>query len=352
MKNKWQIEYRNIRQGPTEMVDAYAARFRKAISKAEMRNLLPVQIQVMDFVAGLRSKLAIITNGSNPADLDEAEETAKNVESASLINKNVIAAATNLSTAEVKELKAQILKLKAEIKEVKYVPREDRRAPQNNGGNRKPPYRGPNRKPVDKRNLKCFNCGKKGHFKSECRAKPKDQTRDRTDYRNIRFLESKQPEIESSSDSETEEINLYHQRVRIPNRKYNATQDLWWTPANITFGDLVQIPKYREQIRDMLDYGELREVVDNIEDKKDNRRVNFITKHLAARIYGKIGRTECQLIIDTGAEVSVCTKPIADLLKLKPKSDKTMTVVAIDGIKQKSLGSAGMVTVKIMDQPM
>ena len=56
-----------------------------------------------------------------------------------------------------------------------------------------------------------------------------------------------------------------------------------------------------------------------------------------------------QLVVDTGAEVSVCIKPIADLLKLKPKLDKTITVVAIDRIKQKSLGSAGLVTVKIMD---
>ncbi len=76
----------------------------------------------MDFVAGLWPELAIITNGSNPADLDEAEKMAKNVESASLINKNVIAAATNPSTAEVKELKAHILELKAEIREAKYVP--------------------------------------------------------------------------------------------------------------------------------------------------------------------------------------------------------------------------------------
>src|SRR6266540_1379154 len=121
IRNKWQMEYQNIRQGLTEMVDAYAARFRKAISKAEMRNLLPAQMQVMDFVAGLWPEIAIITNGSNPADLDEAEKTAKNMESASLINKNVIAAATNPTVAEIKELKAQILELKAEIKEVKYV---------------------------------------------------------------------------------------------------------------------------------------------------------------------------------------------------------------------------------------
>src|SRR6266542_4228343 len=194
------------------MVDAYAARFRKAINKVEIENLLSAQMQVMDFVAGLRSELAIITNGSNPVDLDEAEEIAKNVESASFINKNVIAAATNPATAEVKELKAQILELKAKIKEAKYIPQEDRKPSQNNGGNRKPPYRGSNRKPVNKRNLKCFNCEKKRHFRSECRSKPKNQTRDRTDYRNIRFLESEQQEIESSSESEMKEINLYHQR--------------------------------------------------------------------------------------------------------------------------------------------
>jgi len=52
-----------------------------------------------------------------------------------------------------------------------------------------------------------------------------------------------------------------------------------------------------------------------------------------------------------GAEVLVCTKLMADLLKLKLKPDKTMIVVAIDRIKQKSLRSVGLVTVKVMDQP-
>jgi len=42
---------------------------------------------------------------------------------------------------------------------------------------------------------------------------------------------------------------------------------------------------------------------------------------------------------------------MADLLKLKPKPDKTMTVVIIDGIKQKSLRNAGLVIVKIINQP-
>jgi len=181
MRNKWQIKYQNICQRPTEIVDAYAIRFRKAISKVKMGNFLPAQMQVIDFIVELQSELAIITNGFNPTNLDEVKEIAKNVENASLINKNIIMAVTSPASAEVKELKTQILELKAEIKEAKYVPREDRKPPQNNGKNKKPPYRGPNQKPVKKRNLKCFNCGKKGHFKSECQAKPKDQI----DYRNI-----------------------------------------------------------------------------------------------------------------------------------------------------------------------
>ncbi len=83
----------------------------------------------------------------------------------------------------------------------------------------------------------------------------------------------------------------------------------------------------------MLNHGELREVVDNIKDKKDRWNINFVTKHLAAWIYRKIDWTECQLVIDTGVEVSVCMKPMVNLLKLKLKPNKTMVVVAIDRIK-------------------
>ncbi len=101
----------------------------------------------------------------------------------------------------------------------------------------------------------------------------------------------------------------------------------------------------------MLDHDELREVVNNIENKKDHWWINFMTKHPAAWIYGKIGQTEYQLVIDTGVKVSVCTKLMMDLLKLKPKVDKTMTVVAIDRIKQKSFESVKIVIIKVMDQP-
>ncbi len=87
-----------------------------------MANLFFLQMQVIDFIAKLRTELAIITNESNLIDLDKAEEMAKNIENASLINKNVIVAATNPAVAKIKKLKAQILKLKAEIRKLKYIP--------------------------------------------------------------------------------------------------------------------------------------------------------------------------------------------------------------------------------------
>ena len=112
---------------------------------------------------------------------------------------------------------------------------------------------------------------------------------------------------------------------------------------------MIQILKYRKQIRDILNHGKLREVIDNIENKKDRQHINFTTKHPTIWIYGKIGWMECQLIVDTGAKVLVCMKLMVNLLKLKLKVDKIITVIAIDEVKQKSLESVRVVTVKVID---
>src|SRR6266540_6213374 len=98
-------------------MDTYVACFKKVINKAEMVNLLFAQMQVMDFIAGLRSELVIIVNKANLTDHDEAKKTVKNVKNVSFINKNVLIVITILAVTDIKELKAQILKLKVELKE-------------------------------------------------------------------------------------------------------------------------------------------------------------------------------------------------------------------------------------------
>ncbi len=47
------------------------------------------------------------------------------------------------------------------------------------------------------------------------------------DYKNVWFLKTEQPEVESSNDFKIKEVNLNYQQVQIVNRKYNTIQDLW-----------------------------------------------------------------------------------------------------------------------------
>ncbi len=97
------------------MIDTYAIRFRKIISKAEIVNLLSAQMQIMDFIAGLQIDLAIITNGSNLIDLDKAEKMAKNVKSASFINKNVMVSSNKSSSDGSKGAKSLNFEIKSKV---------------------------------------------------------------------------------------------------------------------------------------------------------------------------------------------------------------------------------------------
>ncbi len=81
----------------------------------------------MNFIAGLRLELAIITNGFNSTDFVKIEKIAKNMKNASLINKNMLASASNPAIAKIKKLKAQILELKVELMKLKYILKEDQK---------------------------------------------------------------------------------------------------------------------------------------------------------------------------------------------------------------------------------
>jgi len=101
---------------------------------------------MIDFMAGLKLDLAVITNELNSINFNKIE----------------------------KKLKVQILKLKVKLRKLKYVIREDCKPSQNTKGNKKSLYKGSNHKSVDKKNMEYYKYKKKNYFKSECRFKPKD----------------------------------------------------------------------------------------------------------------------------------------------------------------------------------
>jgi hypothetical protein len=56
MQNRWQIEYKSIRQNPNETVSQYSARFRKIAEKAGLRAILPIHMVIMDYIVGLDAR--------------------------------------------------------------------------------------------------------------------------------------------------------------------------------------------------------------------------------------------------------------------------------------------------------
>jgi len=64
-------------------------------------------MQVIDFIIELRLELAIITNRTSLIDLNKVKKIVKNIESVSLISKNILAITIILAVIKIKELKAQ-----------------------------------------------------------------------------------------------------------------------------------------------------------------------------------------------------------------------------------------------------
>ena len=110
----------------------------------------------------------------------------------------------------------------------------------------------------------------------------------------------KKPEEEESQVNLRRDSNPY---------QYNVVSDFRWTLTNTFFGDLVQIPKYRESLQQYLAAVE----------RKNQRKVKNTTleEKPVYRLYVKLGRHSLQAQWDTGAQISVYTKPLAVKLGLK-----------------------------------
>ncbi len=143
----------------------------------------------------------------------------------------------------------------------------------------------------------------------------------------------KKPEVEDSQVNLRRDSNLY---------QYDVVSDFRWTPTNTFFGDLVQIPKYRESLQQYLAAVE----------RKNQREVKNTTveEKPVYRSYVKLGRHSLQAQWDTGAQISICTKPLAIKLGLKwAKLDKELNMVTIDGKKSPSIGIVENAGLKILD---
>jgi len=84
--------------------------------------------------------------------------------------------------------------------------------------------------------------------------------------------------------------------------------------ANIFFRDLVEIKQYRDK---------LKQYIESVERRKTNKMKNVTAEEkLIYRFYVKLEYHQLQALWDTGAQISICTKPLAVKLGLKWKKPK------------------------------
>src|ERR1043165_8932159 len=200
----------------------------------------------------------------------------------------------------------------------KAKPQQNNQTNQRRSGNQQPPR--------SRFTGNCHNCGKPGHKQAECRTR-------------INTLEFYQ-ESETESESEEEEVLREHETVRsiMINRRqvhfgglpeYNAGLDLFYQMSNATFEDLAGVPKYRRQMQEAIrtaakkNNHEEEDTSENEEEKPKKGKTPIkklqpkrVKSQSTFKLYGKVGRQNIQMLIDTGAELTVCTKKLADKIGL------------------------------------
>jgi hypothetical protein len=112
----------------------------------------------MDYIARLDARWSPMVNAVRPQTLEEAEDIARNIESATTINR------TN-QTNETAILMARINQLEERLEKP-----EDRR-PQGSAAQKKWTNSWSESQHQNwRKEQTCYNCGKKGHIRSDCRA--------------------------------------------------------------------------------------------------------------------------------------------------------------------------------------
>src|ERR1044072_4983749 len=380
-------------------VDEYSNEFQQLWWKIDPQRMMPMESVLADYLSELDPNIAILVYDLASLTIDDAIDKAKKVELEQMSASNALQANARLQQLEHQNflLNSQIMQMQGQGTE---TPRPQGSAAQKKWTN----SWDKSQHEQWRANQTCYNCGKKGHIRPDCKAKPQQgnqtnqrrpgnqrQTRSRftgnchncgkpghkqaecrTRINTLEFYQ----EPETESESEEEEVLREHETVRntMINRRqvhfgglpaYNAGSDLFYQMSNATFGDLARVPKYRRQMQEAIrvaskknNQGEESETSEREEEepKKPLKKTSIrklqperVKSQPTFRLYGKVGRQNIQMLIDTGAELTVCTKKLADKIGLTYRQDKVIELITVDGKKNRTCGVAEEANIKIAD---
>ncbi len=121
--------------------------------------------------------------------------------------------------------------------------------------------------------------------------------------------------------------------------KYNLIQDIFQQKAEIIYGQLLEYPEHRVILEMALNLSK-----DQVNITEEYERP---PQYTSIKIYTRIKGNAILAILDTGACMSVVTKPLAVTLGLKWKLSTQKDVIAVDGKSQAAVGVVDNISVVI-----
>src|SRR6266498_4934328 len=177
--------------------------------------------------------------------------------------------------------------------------------------------------------MECWTCGGMGHLSEKC---PESQCFLYYKKGHIaQFCPGKSVNLVSIKD----ETNINYikgisrkmgESLLSPRPKYNLIQDMFQQRAEITYGQLLEYPEYRAALKTALNLSK-----DQINITEEYEKPS---KYTPIKVYTRIKENAILAILDTGACMSVITKPLAVALGLKWKPFTRNDVIAVDGKPQ------------------
>src|SRR6266498_536019 len=171
----------------------------------------------------------------------------------------------------------------------------------------------------------CFLCYKKGHTAQFCPGKSVNLASIEGEA-NLNYIKGTPRKMEES--------------LLSPRPKYNLIQDMFQQRAKITYGQLLEYPKYRAVLETMLNLSK-----DQINITEEYEKPSQYTP---IKVYTRIKENVILAILDTGACMSVVTKPLAVVLGLRWKPSIRTDVIAVDGKPQAAVGVVNNIPVVIV----
>src|SRR6266511_4712257 len=161
----------------------------------------------------------------------------------------------------------------------------------------------------------CFLCYKKGHTAQFCLGKSVNLA-SLEDEANLNYIKGTPRKMGES--------------LLAPRPKYNLIQDMFQQRAEITYGQLLEYPDHRAALETTLNLSK-----DPINFTEEYEKP---PQYTPIKVYTMIKGNAILAILDTGACMSVVTKPLTVALGLKWKLSTRNDVVAIDGKPQAAVG--------------